>query len=102
MIRRNRRAWRNFNIDNARLGIVREPVNIQVLGDLDDRTHYDELIDPALLVFSHNVRETRFNFLNNAKNNLIDNFYSIKWLFQEIEALKDKNNQVRNQSTCRD
>ena len=79
-------------MDNVRLGIVREPVNIQVLGDLDGRTHYDELIDPTLLVVSDNVHETGFNFLNNAKNNLIDKFHSIKWLFQEIEALKDKNN----------
>ena len=83
-------------MDNARLGIVRDRVNIQVLGDLDSRTHYDELIDPALLVISDNVRETGFNFLNNAKNNLIDNFRSIKWIFQEIEALKDKNNQANN------
>ena len=88
-------------MDNARLGIVREPVNIQVLGDLDGRTHYDELIDLALLVVSDNVHETEFNFLNNVKNSLIDNFCAIKWLFQEIEALKDKNNQVSNQSTYR-
>ena len=93
VIRKNRRrAQRNVNMDNARLGILREPVNIQVLGDLDGRTHYDEFIDLALLVISNNVCETGFNFLNNVKNNLFDNFCSIKWLFQEIEALKDKNN----------
>ena len=28
VVRKNRRAWRNFNMDTARLGIVREPVNI--------------------------------------------------------------------------
>ena len=64
-IRKNRgRAWRNFNMENARLGSVREPMNIQVLEDLDGRTHYDELIDSALLVISNNVHETSFNFLN--------------------------------------
>ena len=69
------------------------------MGDLDSSTHYDELIDLAILVISDNVHETGFNFLNNAKNSLIDNFRSIKWLFQEIEALKDRNSQVNNQGT---
>ena len=82
-------------MDNARLGIVREPVNIQVLGDLDSRTHYNKLIDPALLVISKNVHEPSFNFLNNAKNSLIDNFCSIKWLFQEIEAPKETRSATR-------
>lgn len=50
-----RRAWRNFNMDTTRLGIVREPVNIQVLEDLDGITHYDELIDPAILVIYDNT-----------------------------------------------
>ena len=82
VIRKNkRRAWRNFNEDKASLGIVREPDKLQVLGDLDSSTHYDELIDPTLLVISDNVHETGFNFLNSVKNNLIDNFHSIKWLF---------------------
>lgn len=74
VIRKNRRrAWRNINMDNVRFGIVREPLNIQVLGDLNNKTRYDELIDPALLVISDNVHETTFNFLNNVKNILIDN-----------------------------
>ena len=72
-----------------------------MLEDLDGRTHYDELIDPAMLVISDNTRETGFNFLNNAKNFLVDNFNSIKWLFQEIEALKDKNNQDNSQNIRR-
>ena len=75
VIRKNRRrSWRNFNMDNARLGIVREPMNIQVLEDLNDRTHFDELIDPAMLVISDNMREIGFNLLNNMKNCLVDNF----------------------------
>ena len=68
-------------MDTTRLGTVREPVNIQVLEDLDGRTHYDEWIDPTMLVISENMWETGFNFLNNMKNLLVDNFCSIKWLF---------------------
>ena len=75
VIRKNkRRAWRNFNMDTARLGIVRESMNIQVLEDYDGRTHFDELIDPALLVISNNAHETSFNLLNKVKNCMIDNF----------------------------
>ena len=103
VIRNNRRrAWRNFNMDTARLGIVKELLNIQVLEDLDGRTHFDELIDLDMLVMFDNMCEIGFNLLNNAKNCLIDNLLSIKWLFQEIEALKDKNNQDNSQNTCRD
>ena len=61
-------------MDTARLGIVKELVNIQVLEDLDGRTDYDELIDPAMLVISDNAQETGFNLLNNVKNFLIANF----------------------------
>ena len=102
-IRKNkRRAWSYFNVDRASMGIVREPAKIQVLGDLDSSTHYDELLDPTLLVLSDNVRETGFNFLNNAKNSLIDNFCSIKWLFQEIENLKDRSNHNNNRGDAKD
>lgn len=69
-----RRAWRNFNMETASLGIIREPMNIQVMEDLDGKTHYDELIDPALLVLSDNTRESDFDLLKNVKNILIDNF----------------------------
>jgi len=73
-----------------------------VLGDLDSSTHYDELLDPTLLVLSDNVCETGFNILNNAKSSLIDNFWSIKWLFQEIETLKDRFNQNSNREEEKD
>ena len=73
-----------------------------MLGDLDSNTHYDELLDLTLLVLSDNVHETGFNFLNNAKNSLIDNFRSIKWLFQEIENLKDRSNQINNRGDAKD
>ena len=58
----------------ARLGIVREPMNIQVLEDLDGRARFDELIDPTLLVMNDNALEIGFNLLNNMKTCLIDNF----------------------------
>ena len=82
VIRKNRRrVWNNFNMDTARLGIVREPMNIKVMEDLDDKTHYDELIDPVMLVISKKTQEIGFIFLSNVKNCLVDNFNSIKWLF---------------------
>ena len=102
-IRKNkRRAWSNFNVDRANLGIIRERAKFQVLGDLDSSTHYDELFDPTLRVLSDNVCETGFNILNNAKSSLIDNFLSIKWLFQEIETLKDRFNPNSNREEAKD
>ena len=75
VIKKNRRrAWRNFNMDTARLGIFREPMNIQVMEDLDGKTHFDELINPALVVISNSTQEIGFNLLNNVKNSMIDNF----------------------------
>ena len=66
---------RNFNKDTAKLGIVRELMNIQVMEDIDGKTHFDELIDPALVVILDSVQDTEFNLLNNVKNNVIDNFW---------------------------
>ena len=94
-----RREWSKSNKNFTRVGKMREPVKIQVCGDLDGRINFDELIEPALVVFSDSVHVSDFNFLNNAKNNMIDNFWSIKWLFQEIEILKDRNNQANSKST---
>ena len=73
-----------------KMQIVRELMNLQVMEDNDGKSHFDELIDPTLVVISNNARETGLNLLNNAKNNMIDNFRSIKWLFHEIEDLKGK------------
>ena len=75
VIRKNkRRAWRNFNKDTMKLGIVRESMNIQVMEDNDGKTHFDELIDPTLVVISDNAWKICLNLLNNAKNSMIDNF----------------------------
>ena len=51
VIKKNRRrAWRNFNMDTNKLRIFRESMNIQVMEDLNGKTHFNELIDPALVV----------------------------------------------------
>ena len=61
-------------MNTAIMGIVREPMNIQVIEENYGKTHFDELIDPALVVIFDSVRATRLNLLKNAKNNMIDNF----------------------------
>lgn len=101
-MKNRRRSWRNFNANAAKLGIVREPLNIQVMEDIDGKTHYDGLIDPGMVVISKNARETWLNLLNNTKNSMIDNFRSIKWLFHEIEELKGRKSQDGNQIVGRD
>lgn len=77
-------------------------MNIQVMEDNDGKTHFDELIDLALVVISDSAWETRFNLLKNAKNNMIDNFSSIKWLFHEIEDLKGKRSHEGSQQNSYD
>lgn len=56
-----------------------------------------ELIDLALVAISDNAREMGMNLLNNAKNSMIDNFCSIKWLFHELEEVKDGMGKVESQ-----
>ena len=57
-----------------KMGIVKEPMNLQVMEDNDGKAHFEELIDPTLVVILDNVREIGLNLLNNGKNNMIDNF----------------------------
>ena len=57
------------------------------------KIHFDELIEPTVVAILDNAREIGLNILNNAKKNMIDNFLSIKWLFHEIEELKEKMSQ---------
>ena len=40
------------------------------------------------------ARETGMNLLNNAHNNMIDNFRSIKWLYHELEEVREKVGQL--------
>lgn len=57
----------------------------------------EELIDPALVIISDKARESSFNLLNNAKNSMLDNFRSIKWLYYEVEEMKDRIGQIEGQ-----
>ena len=50
----------------------------------------EELIEPELVAITKNAREVGMNLLNNAKNNMIDNFRSIKWIFHELEEVKER------------
>lgn len=38
------------------------------------------------------------DLLNNTKNNMLDNFRSIKWLFYELEEVKDRMGQIEDQA----
>ena len=40
----------------------------------------EEVIDLVMVAITDNARETGMNFLNNARNGMIDNFMSIKWI----------------------
>ena len=42
----------------------------------------------TLVILSDNVSEMGMNLLNNAHKNMVDNFWSIKWIFHEIEDIK--------------
>ena len=97
-----RRSWRNFSTKMAKMGIVRETMNPQVMEDKEGKIHFNKLIDPTLVEISDNARETGLNLLNNAKNSMIDNFCSVKWLFYKIEELKEKRSQEEGQRMSND
>lgn len=48
----------------------------------------EELINPALVILSDSAQEMGMNLLNNARNSLVENFWSIKRIFHEIEEIK--------------
>ena len=72
------------------MGIFREAMNPQILVDNQEELRLEELIDPTIVAITNRARETGMNLLNNAHNNMIDNFHSIKWLFHELEDVKDQ------------
>ena len=57
----------------------------------------DELIDPTLVTIIDNAREVGMNLLNNDKNNMVDKFKSIKWLFHELEEVKGRLGKMESQ-----
>ena len=79
------------------MGIMRETMNLQIIEDKEGNVHMEDLIDLDLVVILHNEREFGLNMLNNSKNNMIDNFRSIKWLFHELEELKERMGQMEGQ-----
>ena len=72
------------------MGIFRETMNFQILVENQEQTWLEELIDPTILAISDNARETGLNLLNNARNSMIDNFRSIKWLYHELDEVREK------------
>ena len=57
----------------------------------------EELIDPVLVAITDNTSEIGMNLINNARNSMIDNFRSIKWLYHELEEVKERMGQPENQ-----
>ena len=49
-----------------------------------------------LISIMSNARETGMNFLNNARNSMIDNFRSIKWLYHELEEFRARMGSLEN------
>ena len=41
-----------------------------------------------MIIMINFSKEDNIDILNNAKNNMMDNFKSIKWLFHQIEEIK--------------
>ena len=72
-------------------------MNPQILEDKERNINMEDLIDLNLVAILDNVRELGLNLLNKAKNSVIDNFCSIKWLYHEIEELKAKMGKMNKQ-----
>ena len=65
-------------------------MNPQIFKDKEGKVHFENLINPALVSILDNAKELGLNLLNNAKNSMIDKFFSLKWMFHEIKELKEK------------
>ena len=76
------------------MGIFREAMNPQILVENQEAPQLKEIIDPVIVAINNNARETRVNLLNNAHNSMIDNFRSIKWIYHELEEVREKVGQL--------
>ena len=94
MVKDRRKSWRNFNVRTTKMGVLREAMNPQILVENLEKLRLEELIDPAIVAIFDKAREIGMNLLNNSCNNMIDNFRSIKWLFHELEEVKEKVDQM--------
>ncbi len=73
-------------MDNICLGIAKETINLQIHEDLKGKVELHKLIDPMMLIMSEFSKECNINVLNNAKNNMMDNFRSIKEIMSLLEG----------------
>ena len=89
-VKDRRKAWKFFNVRTSKMGIFREAMNPQVLVENQEELRLEELIDPALVAMSNKARESGMNLLNNTHKSMIDNYRSIKWLFHELEEVKEQ------------
>ena len=76
------------------MGIFREAMNPQILVANQEEPQIEELIDPMIVEINDNAREIGMNLLNNSYNSMIDNFRSIKWLYHELEEVREKVGQL--------
>ncbi len=83
------KARKNFNVRTSKMGIFREAMNPQILVENQDEPRLEELIDLVIVAISDRAREIGMILLNNACNSMIDNFRSIKWIFHELEEVKE-------------
>ena len=71
------------------MGIFREAMNPQILVENQEDPRLEEFIDSPIVTITDRARETGMNLLNNSHNSMINNFRSIKWLFHELEEVKE-------------
>ena len=90
-------TWRNFNVRTSKMGIVREFMDPQILEEKEGKIQMEELIDLTLVAIIDNKRELGMNLLNNAINSMINNFRSIKWIYHELEEVKERMGQLESQ-----
>lgn len=77
--------WHNFDTSFVKMGINRELIRTLVKESEEGKIQIQELIDPALVIFSNTTKENpKMDVLNNSKNNMGDNFHTTKWIFHEI------------------
>ena len=93
-VNNRRKAWKFFNVMTSKKGIFREAMNPQVLVDNQEGSRLEDLIDLTIVAISDKAMKIWMNLLKNARNTMIDNIWSIKWLFHELEEVKEKVGQM--------
>lgn len=82
-------VWINFDTTSTKMGINRELIRTLVKENEEGKIQMEELIDPTLVIFSDTTKENpQKDVLNNAKNSVVENFCTTKWIFHEIQELK--------------